>query len=927
MINFKDLHERTIPNIEAIFNSLNIATRLTGKELQFINPLRDDTDFGSASINVETGMWADFAEGGDPKAKGGDLISLVAYLTDTSQSLAAEKLQSFLCEPAHHAAVESVNTQTHMVIDGVHYDLVYPVPDGAPFLPRDFGDGLGEPSEMYPYKNEQGTLLGYILRFDLFTGKTIRPATLWMDDTGKYRWKLNGFPKPRPLYNLHLLAQKTDAPVLIVEGEKSANAASQLFLDHVVVTTMHGAKSPDKSDLTQLKGRDVFIWPDNDEPGQAYAETMAKLLRSQDEKARVNIMLPITDSATYTSDTQEPMLVPGFIPSEGWDAADALAEGWTPDHIELLPDSIWSTVPITIKNKVFWAGDFYVNNFGVFQKKKNDDGEEYSIQIASRILPVAVTRNGHGKNWGLLLEVENPVGNINEWAMPQELLSGSGEACREQLLNLGAKIFNKEGLSQFLMLSRPKRLALCTELTGWHGNIFIMPQKTFGHSDERVVIQNSSVGRQSDFGTSGTLDDWKSNVAAKCEGNSRLIFAVCISLTGPFLQHLAEENGGFHLRGASSSGKTKTLSVAASVWGSKPMVKAWRSTGNAIESLAIEHNDCVLILDELGQVSSNDAGDIAYTLGNGQQKARSNRSGNVRPITRWRLLFISTGEIGLAEHVATAGVRIKAGQEIRMLDIPSDAGAGLGVFENIHGAPSPQQFADSLQECSEHFYGTAAETLLTRLTSSTDELALATNFIKQLQKDFVGRFVPADSHGQLFRAAAKFGMVAGVGEYCIEIGILPWEKGDAFNAAQKCYLSWLDARGGGNASEEIRALNQVKGYFEQHGESRFTLINPHVEDNVGQRTINRAGFRTVANNGSVEYWVMPEAYKTQICAGFDPKLVTRVLIENNYLQLDSAGKAQITKRLPGSEAASRVYVFNSSIIESNNTGGDEQATA
>jgi putative DNA primase/helicase len=345
VINFKEINERTIPHIEAILSQLKIETRLTGKELQFINPLRNDSDFGSASINVESGMWADFAEADDQKAKGGDLISLVAYLTGTSQSLAAEKLQSFLSEPTHQAVealgvvevIESVNFQTHTVLNDVKYERVYPVPDGTPFLPRDFGDRLGEPSEIYPYRNEQGTLLGYMLRFDLFTGKTIRPATLWKDQAGKYKWIIIGFPTPRPLYNLHLLAQKPDVPVLIVEGEKSANAASQLFPDHVVVTTMHGSKSPEKSDLTPLQGRSVVIWPDYDGPGQRYEETMIKLLRSQDDKASVSIMLPITDSAIYELNTRKPILESGFIPSEGWDAADALAEGWTSDHIKLLP--------------------------------------------------------------------------------------------------------------------------------------------------------------------------------------------------------------------------------------------------------------------------------------------------------------------------------------------------------------------------------------------------------------------------------------------------------------------------------------------------------------------------------------------------------------------------------------------------------------
>lgn len=336
---FQELNQNALISFDKLVDYLKLNGEQRNNEFVALNPKRSDSELGSFSINTETGAWADFAEGGDHKAKGGDLISLVAYLTDTSQSLAAKKLQSFVSEPANLAveSVKTVDTETHIVIDGVHYDLVYPVPDGAPFLPRYFGAALGEPSEMYPYRNEQGVLLCYTLRFDLFTGKTIRPATLWMDDTGKYHWKLKGFSTPRPLYNRHLLTQRPDAPVLIVEGEKSANAASQLFPDHVVVTTMHGAESPDKSDLTPLLGHIVSMWADYDGPGQRYEETMVKLLRSQNDNASVSIMLPITDSAIYEPGTRKPIFEPGFIPSEGWDAANALAEGWTAEHIKLLP--------------------------------------------------------------------------------------------------------------------------------------------------------------------------------------------------------------------------------------------------------------------------------------------------------------------------------------------------------------------------------------------------------------------------------------------------------------------------------------------------------------------------------------------------------------------------------------------------------------
>jgi putative DNA primase/helicase len=71
-------------------------------------------------------------------------------------------------------------------------------------------------------------------------------------------------------------------------------------------------------------------------------------------------------------------------------------------------------------------------------------------------------------------------------------------------------------------------------------------------------------------------------------------------------------------------------------------------------------------------------------LANGQGKQRAGRTGAARPRLTWRLLFLSAGEIGLAEHMGEVNKRARAGQELRMIDLPADAGAGLGIFETLH---------------------------------------------------------------------------------------------------------------------------------------------------------------------------------------------------------------------------------------------------
>ena len=88
---------------------------------------------------------------------------------------------------------------------------------------------LGRPSGRWTYRDAAGAALFEMLRFDKPDGdKEFRPLTLWRDAQG-LRWRWKSVPPPRPLYNLHKLAARPDAPVVICEGEKSADAAARDF--------------------------------------------------------------------------------------------------------------------------------------------------------------------------------------------------------------------------------------------------------------------------------------------------------------------------------------------------------------------------------------------------------------------------------------------------------------------------------------------------------------------------------------------------------------------------------------------------------------------------------------------------------------------------------------------------------------------------
>lgn len=160
-------------------------------------------------------------------------------------------------------------------------------------------DDLGPATAKWDYLDAAGQLIAIVYRYDPPGGKKeFRPWDV--------KRRKMAPPDPRPLYNQ--LGMKDAAQVVLVEGEKCA-----LVLINVGVTAttaMHGANAPvDKTDWTPLEGKAVLIWPDRDKPGWEYAANAAQAVLDAGARS-CHILYPPQEAA------------------EGWDAADAIAEGF-----------------------------------------------------------------------------------------------------------------------------------------------------------------------------------------------------------------------------------------------------------------------------------------------------------------------------------------------------------------------------------------------------------------------------------------------------------------------------------------------------------------------------------------------------------------------------------------------------------------------
>ncbi|WP_445571331.1 DUF927 domain-containing protein [Pseudomonas sp. E102] len=900
-----------------------------GKEYTAPNPTRTDKRAGSLKVNLSKGTWADFATGD----KGGDLIDLVRYLDGGTDVEACNKLADLL----HVSAGAAQSKPTLSKSKAPEWIAIQPIPVGAmdkcPAKHRQHG----VPSKVWIYRDAQGQPLMALYRFDLGPDEEGKPRKVFAPLTWCQRadgqttqWRWQGLPDPRPLLHLNELSQRLDAPVVLCEGEKAVDAAAELMPGYVATCWPNGSNSWHKADLTPLKGRSVLLWPDNDSSGQSCMEAVAEKLREIGAASVQAIALDIFKRKP-TLKNGKPTFAKGDQWDDGDDAADALAKGWTSAHLaelertgELLGSAPAPAPAGEIETKVqpktkrpakskndLLPGGFRLTPEGVFYS--GDDGEARPVCSPLEIL--ARTRDDKGHNWGLLVEFDDPDGQKKRWNIPARTMTGDfGKDVLGPLVDMGLRLAGsrsgrnaRNDLQSYLQgFDSAQRARLVTRL-GWHGNAFLLPERQIGSHDEHLHFYEAGA-QLPPISESGTLEQWQEQIGALCIGNHRLAFVVSVAFAGPLLNMLGHESGGFHLYGDSSGGKTTHLQVAASIYGGPRVVRSWRSTDNALESIAAAHSDGLLVLDEIGMCDPRIIGETVYMLGNGTGKARANDRGQAgRQVQEWRLLFLSTGEKTLAQHMAEANKELKAGMEVRMLAVPADASKGLGMFDVLSGFDDAAALSDALKARVAKYYGTPLTAFLAALCEP-GKMHGWSAILRRTLEGFVSKALPASASGQAHRAAARFGLAAAAGELATALGITGWPDGTATTAARVCLSAWLNERGGAGNLEGDAILARLRQIIERFGESRFTRWETAAAkiDEHGPRTIDRLGFRKTLEHGMGDtmhtthtYYVLPEAWRSEIFRGMNINAVNKELLHRGVLEPGSDGKASNLVRFPG----------------------------
>ena len=242
----------------------------------------------------------------------------------------------------------------------------------------------GTPTVQYPYRGAEGEVVLIANRFDRAGGgKFFLPYSV-----ATQSWTA---PDSRPLYRLpELLAAKPDSIVIITEGEKCADALSNL--SYITTTTFGGASSAHKTDLSPVQGHRVIIWPDNDEPGRKYADQIATTLNTGfSTKAQIlqidDFPVQIADFHTTNETNLKSINIdknPGEI-CKGWDAADAISNGWGVAEI----DALIAIAQKVDESPVLLDGKAPAKTLADIEVWKTPDGEPYAT----------LRLDGHFEHW------------------------------------------------------------------------------------------------------------------------------------------------------------------------------------------------------------------------------------------------------------------------------------------------------------------------------------------------------------------------------------------------------------------------------------------------------------------------------------------------------------------------------------------------
>ncbi|WP_370554004.1 DUF927 domain-containing protein [Edwardsiella tarda] len=452
----------------------------------------------------------------------------------------------------------------------------------------------------------------------------------------------------------------------------------------------------------------------------------------------------------------------------------------------------------------------------------------------------------------------------------------------ETIMNGGVSVTTKPSLksilADWLQRSGAGQEWRISHTTGWQCGAYIMPDGEIIGTPDQPVLFNGRSSAAAGYTVAGTADSWRESVGRLADGNYSMMTGVAAALAAPLIGLCGADGFGIHFYEQSSAGKTTTANVASSLYGDPDALRlTWYGTALGLANEAAAHNDGLMPLDEVGQGADPvSVSQSAYALFNGVGKLQGAKEGGNRDLKRWRTVAISTGEMDLETFIATVGRKTKAGQLVRLLNIP------LSKAVNFHDHQNGKQHADALKDAYQHHHGAAGRQWIKWLA---DHQQQAINTVRECEARWRS-LIPADYGEQVHRVAARFAIL----EAALLLGnvVTGWDKQTCQDAIQHSFNAWVREFGTGN-KEHQQIIEQAEAFLNAYGLSRFAPI-PYSPEDLPIKEL--AGYR---KGGSLDgekmvFYTLPATFEKEIAAGFNPKQFAEALKHAGMLNPPQTGR-------------------------------------
>ncbi|UMO88132.1 DUF927 domain-containing protein [Pectobacterium sp. PL64] len=469
------------------------------------------------------------------------------------------------------------------------------------------------------------------------------------------------------------------------------------------------------------------------------------------------------------------------------------------------------------------------------------------------------------------------------------------------LKNGGVNVTTKNSLrailADWLQRSAVHEIWHIAHATGWQCGAYIMPDGEIIGQPDRPVLFNGRSSAAAGYTVKGTAESWRHSIARLVDGNYSMMTGIAAALSAPLIGLSGSDGFGIHFYEQSSAGKTTAANVSASLYGNPDLLRlTWYGTALGLANEAAAHNDGLMPLDEVGQGADPvSVAQAAYALFNGVGKLQGAKEGGNRDLKRWRTVAISTGEMDLETFIASVGRKTKAGQLVRLLNIP------LSKAMRFHEHNNGKQHADALKDAYQRHYGAAGREWIKYLADHPQQ---AIEAVRAAEMRWRG-LIPSDYGEQVHRVAARFAVM----EAALSLGkvITGWDEQTSRDAIQHSFNAWVREFGTGN-KEHQQIIEQCEAFLNACGRSRFA---PLPYDSASLPIRDLAGYRDRGkhDDSPMVFYTFPAAFEGEIAKGFNAKQFAEILRSAGMLTPPTSGRGYQRKspRIDGRQI--NVYVL------------------